>query len=150
MLLKLGSFVFLFTAEKISTSSRDISCIVMYSCIQFNRNQATRKVPKNTLKSDHNCKLFPNYGYADHPSPLRSGHLNIKYAQCSKKNNGRKIPYRVWMPKRRPKNSTFFKTSQICRVDWNWSDANFLHKWLFFVRFLVFEIWSILRNLAEI
>ena len=38
--------------------------------------------------------LFPNYGYADHPL-LRSGHLDIKYAQYAKKNDGRKISYRA-------------------------------------------------------
>ena len=38
--------------------------------------------------------LFPNYGYAD-PPPLRSGHLDIKDAQCPKKNDGSKISYHI-------------------------------------------------------
>ena len=87
------------------------------------------------------------------PSPLRSGHLEIKDAQCA--NNMRAVKfhitsYRVWAPQapnapnRRTKNSTFFKSSQFCRVYWNWSGAHFFHEWLFFVRFLFFEIWSIL------
>ena len=52
-----------------------------------------------------------------------------------------------------PKNSTFIKCGQICRVDWNWFGAHFITWMTFFVQFLVFEIWSIsffLRDLAEI
>ena len=31
------------------------------------------------------------------PSPLRSGHLDIKDAQCAENKDGRKISYRVWV-----------------------------------------------------
>ena len=41
--------------------------------------------------------LFPNCGSAD--PPLKSGHLQIKDAQCAKKSDGRKISYRIWAPK---------------------------------------------------
>ena len=39
-----------------------------------------------------------------------------------------------WLPltKWRPKNLTFYKSGQICRVNLNWSGAHFLHEWLFF------------------
>ena len=37
--------------------------------------------------------LFLNYGYAD-PPPLKSGHLDIRDAQCPK-NDGRKISYHI-------------------------------------------------------
>ena len=46
--------------------------------------------PKFSLRQ---LGLFSNYGYAD-PPPFRSGHLDIKDAQCAEKNNGRKISYR--------------------------------------------------------
>ena len=29
-------------------------------------------------------------------TPPKSGHLDIKDAQCAKKNDGRKISYRIW------------------------------------------------------
>ena len=32
---------------------------------------------------------------ANLPSPLRSGHLDIKDAQCAKKNDGRKFSYNI-------------------------------------------------------
>ena len=37
-----------------------------------------------------------------------------------------------------PKNSTFLKSGQICRVDWNWSGDHFLQEWLFFFAMLSF------------
>ena len=39
-------------------------------------------------------RLFPNYGYAD-PTPLKSGHLDIRDAQCANKNDRRKISYHI-------------------------------------------------------
>ena len=36
----------------------------------------------------NNTGLLPSSGYAD--PPIRSGHLDIKDAQCDKKNDGRK------------------------------------------------------------
>ena len=42
-----------------------------------------------------------------------------------------------------PKNSTFFNSGQIWRVDWNWPSALFLHKWFFFVRFLLLKKYKI-------
>ena len=59
------------------------------------------------------------------PPPIRSGHFDIKDTQCAKKMKGVKFHitlYRVWAPKepkRCPKNSTFFKIVQLCRVDGN-------------------------------
>ena len=50
---------------------------------------------------DSSLRLFPNYGS---PPPLRPQNwlsrviLDIKDAQCAKKNDGRKILYRVWAP----------------------------------------------------
>ena len=35
--------------------------------------------------------LFPKYGHED----LRSGHLDVKYTQCAKKYDGRKISYQI-------------------------------------------------------
>ena len=46
------------------------------------------------IQEENTNGLFPNYGCAD-PLPLRSGHLDIKDAQCANKNDGRKISYRV-------------------------------------------------------
>ena len=59
--------------------------------------------------------------------PLRSSHLDIKYAQCAKKNYGRKVSDHVAFEHRghpkgafwAPKNLSHFKSEQICRVDWN-------------------------------
>ena len=48
------------------------------------------------------------------PPPLRSSYLDIKDAQCAEKKDGRETSY-LWAPK----NSIFFKSSQICREDWN-------------------------------
>ena len=43
--------------------------------------------------------LFPNYEYADLPPseihPIRNGHLDIKDAQCARKNDGRKTSYHI-------------------------------------------------------
>ena len=56
---------------------------------------------------------------------LRSGNLDIKYAQCAKKIMGVKFHMafgRHGRPKGTfwaPKNSTFFKSGKIRRVDWN-------------------------------
>ena len=53
------------------------------------------------------------------------------------KNDGRKISYQIMSRlgiagvQKGPKNSTFFVSGQIRRVDWNWSCVRFLHEWLF-------------------
>ena len=60
------------------------------------------------------------------PPPLRSDHLDIKDAQYAELIMSVKLhitSYRVWAL-RAPKNSIFFNSSQICMVDWNWSDAH--------------------------
>ena len=41
----------------------------------------------------NNTGLLPSSGYAD--PPIRSGHLDIKDAQCDKKNDGHKISYHI-------------------------------------------------------
>ena len=45
------------------------------------------------MRTSSKYRLFPNYGYADPspPSSLRSGHLDIKDAQCAKKMMGVKF-----------------------------------------------------------
>ena len=53
---------------------------------------------------------------------LRSGHLDIKDEQCDKKNDGRKILHHIAPRESKggvlgAKNSIFFKSGQICRVD---------------------------------
>ena len=40
------------------------------------------------------------------PPPLRSGHIDIRDAQCPENNDGRITSYRVWAPKK----SNFFKS----------------------------------------
>ena len=40
---------------------------------------------------------------------------HITFGRCGRSNGA------FWAPK----NSNYFKSGQICRVDWNWSDANF-------------------------
>ena len=82
------------------------------------------------------------------PLPLGSGHLDVKDAERAKKMMDVKfhiLSCRVWAPCPKgafwaPKNSTSFKSGQICRVDWNWPATYCSHKW-FFVPFLVFEMW---------
>ena len=82
----------------------------------------------------------PNYGSADPPQPIRTGHLDIKDAQWAKKMMGAKFhitSYRVWHHGRPKgafwvlKNSTLSIRGQICREDWNCSHAHFSHEWLF-------------------
>ena len=75
---------------------------------------------------------FTNKDMQTPSPPLRSDHLDIKVVKCAKKNDGRKISYHII-------HITFFKISQICRVDWNLPDAHFCMN-DFFVWFLVFEI----------
>ena len=89
------------------------------------------------------------------PPLLRIGQLDMKDAHCAKKNDERKISYHIisrlgatavhdgafWAPK----NSTFYKSSQIfivqIRIDLT---LIFCIYDLFFVPFLVFEIQSLL------
>ena len=56
---------------------------------------------RNKLKhDDRNPRFFPNYGYADPLSSLRSCHLDIKDAQCDTKKLGVKYHFtscRVWV-----------------------------------------------------
>ena len=75
------------------------------------------------------------------PIPHRSRHLDIKDTNWSKKMMGAKlyISHHIAFGRhRRPKrafwapiNSTFIKTGQIARIDWNWPGAHLLHKWFF-------------------
>ena len=82
-------------------------------------------------------QLFTNYASAELP-PFRSGHLDVKDAQCDKKMMGVKFdptlcrvraPRHPNAPNWCPKNATFFKSIQICLVIWNWSGTNFLEEW---------------------
>ena len=56
------------------------------------------------------------------PPPLRSGHLDIKDAQCAKKNYARKISYHIISRLGAAgvlgaRNSNFFKSGHIYRVE---------------------------------
>ena len=108
-------------------------------------------------------RFFPNYGYADPLSSLRSCHLDIKDAQCATKKLGVKYHFtscRVWALRSfksgvlGSQQFNFFRIGQICRVDRNWFGAHFLLEWflcaiLIFFRFDRFCIYF-LRDLAEI
>ena len=86
--------------------------------------------------------LFLNYGYAE-PSPLpfpplRSRCIDIRDAQCAKKNDGRNISYHLILRLcaatvqkgryRHQKIQLSSKSGQIYRVDWNLSGAHFVHE----------------------
>ena len=104
-----------------------INCTYIYIYI--------KKGPQRRL--DISCK-----GYADPPP---QGYV-LKLKVCKKFYHimSRFFSYRrPQSPKRCAKNSIFFKSGQICREYWNWSDNNFPNKWFFSVPFLVFEIWTI-------
>ena len=81
---------------------------------------------------------------------LRSGHLDIKYAQWAANKDGRNISYHIIarlgatsVQKERYGQSEIQlspKEGYIFRVDWNWPDGHCLLKSFFFVWFLVFQI----------
>ena len=43
-----------------------------------------------------------------------------------------------------PKSLTFFISSQICMLDWNWSGAHFLHEWLFLYICTILCFWDMI------
>ena len=108
--------------------------------------------------------MSPNKGYADLSSPpppfLRSGHLDIKDAQCAETKDVLKISHRVfelWASKRgvmgAQKINFSLKVAKFSgKMEINLTVIFCLND--FFVRLLIFKIWSIfyifLQNLAEI
>ena len=84
------------------------------------------------------------------PTPLRSGHLNIKDAECAESNKKLYFRFLVFellvvkeLPIRLQKNNFFQKWPNLqgqLGLNWQW----FFARIIFYVRFLVFEMWSIL------
>ena len=85
-----------------------------------------------------------------HPSaPIRSGHIYVKYgknAESNEKSYIRLLVFELLVAKELPigLQKNWFKSGQIYKEDWDWSDNDFSQQMIFFVRLLVFEIWSIL------